>query len=99
MSSSFVALNLKGMEGSFSGELRCWSCQYSVCAFVGVCTGHTTFRLSLLGAAKTRKCRCCGLVELRNVLAALRRAHGANLDDIAIVRRESSVSVSVNSLQ
>ena len=86
MSSSFVALNLKGMEGSFSGELRCWSSQYSG-EYMEAEWGPTTFRLSLLDGAKTRKCRCCGLVELRNVLAALRRAHGANLDDIAIAVR------------
>jgi UDP-N-acetylmuramyl pentapeptide synthase len=53
-----------------------------------VCFGHTTFRLSLLEAAETAKYRCCGRVELRNVLAALRRAHGASLEDIVAVLKE-----------
>jgi hypothetical protein len=71
------------------GVLRCYSGQFSSIGLGKACLGHTTFRLSLLEAAETAKCRWCGRAELRaelrNVLAALRRAHGASLEDIVAV--------------
>lgn len=47
--------------------------------------GHTTFRLSLRGAAETRNWRCCWREAVRRTRALLRKAQGASLEAIVVL--------------
>lgn len=83
MSSSFCALNLKGIEGLLSGVSRCYELLSKVNGRRRSSSyEHTTLRLSLRITAEHWKARLCWRGAIRATRVPVRSVHGASLEAI-----------------